>query len=190
VAGGQPASPLYDSLIGQLAAFGAECRLRAEGYDRELAPARTATGAADLPELYRALGRTYALSELAFPPGYSETRIALRDDFVADGVRPFEGLILIDPAIADTRRRRPQDVHVWREHTLKSVGESPGLLAQVRREAVEAGYLVVTPDDFFAPEFVRLGARGVVDGHPANCDFRSAVLPLSALALLTHSPEP
>jgi hypothetical protein len=48
---------------------------------------------------------------------------------------------------------------------------------------------VVTPDDFFAPEFVRLGARGVVDGHPANCDFRSAVLPLSALALLTHSPD-
>ena len=79
-------------------------------------------------------GRSYALSDLAFPPGYSETKIALRDDFIADGGRPFEGLILIDPAVADTRRRRPQDIHVWREHTLKSVGESPGLLAQVRRE--------------------------------------------------------
>jgi hypothetical protein len=36
VASGQSASALYDSLIGQLTGYAAECRLRAEGYDREL----------------------------------------------------------------------------------------------------------------------------------------------------------
>lgn len=184
---GDQAGATHNALTLQLNTFGDRCRLLADGFDRPIV-ASERTARADLPPLYRGLLRPPTLGREAYPVGYSDCALHLRPEF--GGEQPtFAGLILYDPELSETLRRRKQDVHVWREHSLKALMDAPGLLAQVRREALEAGYFLVEPGDFFTREFARLGNGAVVDSHPADGPFRSAVLPLSPVALMTLKPQ-
>ncbi len=195
VAGERANEATYNALSAELAAYAADCARLAEGFDRPIRLDDGPLPRADLARLYRELQRAPVVAAEAYPEGHSDCALELRSEFGAPvpgaedaGARAvFNGLILFDRDLARTLNRAPQDVHVWREHTLQSLLDAPGLLAQVRREAADAGWLIVEAADYFTPEFARLAPGVVVDGHDEP--FRGAVLPLSPLALWSLRPR-
>ena len=113
-----------------------------------------------------------------------DCRVYLRPDCAVGDQPLFNGLILLDPELSNSLNRRAQDISVWGHHSLKDVLEQRELREQVRRETAQAGWLLVTPDDFFTRELALLAHDGRVEGHGAYGAFADAVLPLSPLAVV------
>ncbi|KPF73475.1 hypothetical protein IP88_09105 [alpha proteobacterium AAP81b] len=141
----------------------------------------TGTGMAPL---YRQLRRSTVIGD---PPlGASACMVPLREDLA---VKPFAGLVLLDAGLQDTLGRSANRIALWGKTTLRMALDSAAVRARVAKEAADAGYLLVTPEDFFTDAFVRLNddkRDGHIAAHPAA--FANALLPLSPLVLLVASP--
>jgi hypothetical protein len=186
-AAGREDDALYAEISGRLDEYARDCRKLSDGYDQDKIEVPAGDVAA-LKPLYRRLKRAPRVRSDAYGDTHSEAVIPLRALPGESGESPFEGVLLLDPAIAHTYGRHARDVHVWRQDTLASL-EASGQRRRIEQSATEAGYLVVTPDDFFTREFIKLGNGGVVAGHDARHGFANAVLPVSPLALLVHEPR-
>lgn len=138
-----------------------------------------------LAPLYRHLRRTVVIED---PPiGTSACIVPLRADLAR---QPFKGFVLLDRGLEDTLGRTANRIALWGKTTLRMALDSREVLERVRKVTAEAGYLLVTPNDFFTHVFVRLNSDkrdGHIAAHPAG--LTNAVLPLSALALLVGRPE-
>lgn len=188
---GRP-SVVYGALLRRLRGFRQQARAQANGFDaaRLGEPERTtASGASRLAPLYDALLHTTRPRDTLSPDQLSDCRVYLRPDCAVGETPLFNGLILLDAGLADSLGRRAQDISVWGHHSLKDVLEQRELREQVRRETAQAGWLLVTPDDFFTRELALLAHDGRVEGHGAYGAFADAVLPLSPLALMVHAPD-
>jgi hypothetical protein len=102
----------------------------------------------------------------------------------------IKGALLIDLEMAQRVNVAAESIPIWRNISLDQIRRDPQLIATIREEAAEAGYLTLTPDDLFTPSLCRLSGSKVV-GHPydVNDDSRRHILPLQAAALLFLTPE-
>lgn len=116
----------------------------------------------------------------------SECEILLNPDngVIGSGDRAgrakLTGVLLLDPAIAGALDKRPQDVLLFKGHKLGTIDQG-GNLAAMRRDAERDGYLVITPEQIFTDNLVRLVNEGRVESHGPK--WESYLLPLSPLAL-------
>ncbi len=139
-----------------------------------------------LPPLYEPLFARFDPLEPEDAAASSACRIRLRDP--GRGLAPpFEGVILIDPALERTRGRFAADILVWGSVSLAEVLASETVRERVRARALEAGWLLVTPEELLTRRLVKLTRRAVVTGAPES--LRGHLLPVSPLALLVMSPE-
>lgn len=140
-----------------------------------------------LAPLYRLL--TVPLRPKAATPGESECVLRLRDDL--GGAAPVKGLVLLDDRIADALGRPANAISFWGTATLDDAARGGAGVRQGLREAIAAdGYLMVTPDELFAPVLVRLDAPDRPARIPAHAESLSdCLLPLSPVALLLRTPE-
>lgn len=138
-----------------------------------------------LPHLYQLLATP--IKAKAPKPGTSDCIIRLRDDL---GEPAFKGLVLLDAGLA-TPERPASRIAFWGLKTLQQVLSGPDSDRQALREDIaKAGYLLVTPDDFFTRVLVRMDDEerpAAVAMHPEG--LRNCLLPLSPLALLVRKPE-
>jgi hypothetical protein len=135
----------------------------------------------DLPALYQRLLLPAELEAPRDPAAVSETRLRLRSPA---SLAPLEGVILIDESVATTLGKRPRDVLVWGNATLRDLLDSPHALQAVQQEAAEHGYLAVTSDDLFTERMIRLspGKEPRIPGHaPEMRDMLQPIRPLSLL---------
>ncbi len=155
----------------------------------------------DLSPLYAALRRTVSARH-GDAVSVSECRIALRGDLPdieASGARDggeasdapahgaVRGVILVDPAIADTLGKPPHNVHVWGEHTLSSL-QDPNVFRTARDAAAADGWLMIRPNELFAPVLAVLGKdKTTILSNPEP--FRTSPIPLTPIALLLQEPE-
>jgi hypothetical protein len=147
-----------------------------------------------LPEFYLPLLKIRVVDQKSYDDTASagDSLLVMRGDLTsgagATAAGPsFKGIILVDPALAETLKQDPRDIRIWKHRTLSDV-MSPSVFDIVVREASEAGYLVVKPEDFFTDELVHLEDGSDIRGH-AGSGFESTVLPLSPLALLLEPPD-
>lgn len=137
-----------------------------------------------LPAPYRLLATP--LKAKAAAPGTSQCIIPMRDDL---GEQPFHGLVLLDRDLASDERPATT-ITFWGYRTLQQAldmrqSERKALAAEIAK----AGFLLVTPDDFFTEIMVRLNEEerpGCIALHPDR--FADHLLPLSPMALLVLSP--
>lgn len=173
------------ALIGRLNEFAEDCT----GAQRSPFKARITPTAADeqAPHLYRLMRASVVVEEDASvdPALISECRVSLRQDLA--GPRPFKGLILVDVGIAETLGKTPKDVLVWRTRNLASLSSNDAEFADAKREAAEAGYLMIRPSSLFTDKFLKLGRKAIIEGHQGT--FRDALLPVSPLTLLLMRPD-
>lgn len=169
-------------------------------FDIDVSPRETP---GDLPQLYAALRRTVqARHDDAV--SVSECRIALRgdlpdvetDDTVArdqddasdaPAHGAVRGVVLVDLAIAATLGKEAHNVHVWGEHTLSSL-QDPNVFRTARDAAAAEGWLLIRPDQLFAPVLAVLGKdKTTILSNPEP--FRTSPIPLTPLALLLQDPD-
>ncbi|MCU0882529.1 MAG: hypothetical protein MUF14_07670, partial [Hyphomonadaceae bacterium] len=138
-----------------------------------------------LPAPYRLV--TIPVREKATGPGKSQCIIPLRQD-LADP--PFAGLVLLDRDLASDTRPATS-IRFWSNKTLQQVLDMrPAERKALAEEIGKAGYLLVTPDDFFTEAMVRLNDEdrpGRMSLHPDGLSDR--MLPLSPLVLLVLTPQ-
>lgn len=132
-----------------------------------------------LPALYAMLRRPASIVTKS-PEGSSECIVRLRDDFSGDRAS-FSGIILSDDDVAAARGKEPQNVFVWDRNTIADLADANRFRA-VHRSMAERGYLLVRRSDLFTPAFAQLGREARIAGNPD--DFKSALIPLTPLALL------
>jgi hypothetical protein len=138
----------------------------------------------DLPAPYRLLATP--LKAAPPQPGTSQCIIPLRSDV---GEQPFKGLVLLDRDLA--RDTRPATaITFWGHVTLQqALDMRPSERKALADEITKAGFLLVTPDDFFTSVLVRLNEPdrpGRIAAHPDR--FADYLLPLSPLILLILAP--
>jgi hypothetical protein len=137
-----------------------------------------------LPAPYRLI--TTPVREKASGPGKSQCIIPLRQD-LADP--PFAGLVLLDKELASDTRPAT-GIPFWSNKTLQQVLDMrPAERKALAEDIGKAGYMLVTPDDFFTQVMVRLNDEdrpGEIDAHDGL--LRDHLLPLSPLVLLVLSP--
>lgn len=139
-----------------------------------------------LPALYSVLTAVQKVSEPE--PGTSDCILNLRDDLGSE--LPFKAMILLDPAMATTERPEGT-ITVWGLQTLQNVlALDDEALGALKARMAEHGYVLVRPDEIFAPALVQLDepdrpAR--IDAHPDT--LRDFLLPVSPLALLLRQPD-
>lgn len=138
----------------------------------------------DLPAPYRLL----ATPIKAAPPrpGTSHCIIPLRTDIEE---QPFRGMVLLDRDLASDARPATA-ITFWGHVTLQ---QALDMRASERKaladEITKAGFLLVTPDDFFTTVLLRVNEEdrpGQILAHPDR--FTDHLLPLSPLTLLVLSP--
>lgn len=132
-----------------------------------------------LPPLYQDVVLPAELEEPKDRAAASECRIKL---LKPETLAPLNGLILIDESLATTIGRAPRDIVAWGNQTLSELLDSPNALQAARRQAADAGWLLATADDLFAPRLVRLYKEPRIPGHSA--DMRDMLEPIRPLALL------
>lgn len=179
------------SLRAQLLAFADECRDIAASDGAEAPSIDLESGdlwTEGLPELYRMLAQP--VRPKAAAPGTSQCIIPLRADLDEKRGPPFKGLVLLDPALA-TPDRPATRISFWGRKTLQQAIQGPDSDRQGLREAIaKAGYLMVTPDDFYTDVLVRLDDDENPARIPAHGEgLGNALLPLSPLALLVRGPQ-
>ena len=177
------------ALLKQLDAFARDCDAASARPSSAVrtyplcAPEQFGSG---LPALYGVLTAVQKVSEPE--PGTSDCILNLRDDLASE--LPFKAMILLDPALA-TPDRPENTITVWGLQTLQSVlSLGDEALTALTKTMAEHGYLLVRPDELFAPVLVQLDepdrpAR--IDAHPDA--LRDFLLPLSPLALLLRQPD-
>lgn len=189
--GDQGQQDLLQNLRAQLQSFRKDC---ADGYDPvrhpnidqptvELEPGDL--WAEGLPHLYQLLATP--VKAKAPKPGTSDCIIRLRDDL---GEPAFKGLVLLDAGLA-TADRPASTIAFWGLKTLQQALSGPESDRQALREDIaKAGYLMVTPEDFFSRVLVRMDddeRPAAIAMHPEG--LRDCLLPLSPLVLLIRKPE-
>ena len=129
------------------------------------------------------LGRTAAFDSAKLPVGTSECLLTLR----AEAEAVFKGVVLVDPAMAETYGRAPEAITVWGRYSLKDAA-NPATLARIREDAAAAGYIVVEPADFFTRELVCFTTGTEIEWHGRQ-GFEAALMPFSPLVLLLLRPD-
>jgi hypothetical protein len=177
------------ALLKQLDAYARDCDTaiaRSNGGVRAYPLMPAEQFGSGLPALYAVLTAVQKVSEPQ--PGTSDCILNLRDDLVSE--LPFKAMILLDAAL-ETPERPAGTIVVWGLHTLQNVlSSSDEALAVLKAAMAEHGYLLVRPDELFAPVLVQLDepdrpAR--IDAHPES--LRDFLLPVSPLALLLREPD-
>lgn len=149
-----------------------------KGTSRIMAAVRRAADA-EMPPLYRDVVLPAELEAPKDSSSVSECRIRL---IKPEAIAPLKGVILVDESLSTTTGRAARDMIVWGNHTLSELLDSPHALQEVQREAADAGWLVVTADDFFTRRMVRLRKDPRIVGHSAG--MRDMLEPIRPLALL------
>ncbi len=142
-----------------------------------------------LPPPYAILANTFQIDN--DQPGaavISETLIEVRRDVDLKTGTPINGIILVDKDLPQSLNLPAHDIKIWGPYFLNEALR-PAIYEIIRSEALAKGYVVARPGDFFADELVVFEDGAVVHGHAPASGFRSAVLPLSPLALLVLGPE-
>lgn len=130
----------------------------------------------------RLLGTTQTYEARNAPPEQGDA--VLRTTAALNKVA--KGVILIDAQLSDTLRLPPQAIEIWGRFSL-SDALHPQTLEIIRREAEEAGWLVITPDDIFSQALVGFDPSTRIEAHYG--DFTSVLLPLTPLALMLVEPS-
>lgn len=117
----------------------------------------------------------------------SECVVRLRPDL--GGEAPFRGLVLFDPALAESAGRPANNIIFWKFKTLQQVIDYGASEREaLRKEIAKDGYLMATPDDLFTSVMVRMDdddQPAQILAHPEG--LQDCLLPLSPLALLIRS---
>ena len=151
------------------------------GWPTPVAAAPTAPLGVALPPLYEPLFARFDPLEPEDAAAASACRIRMRAP--APGMEPpFHGAILLDASLERTRGRFAADIPVWGSVSLAEALASESVRERVRARALEAGWLVVTPEELLTHRLVKLTRRAVVTGAPET--LRSHLLPVSPLLLL------
>lgn len=137
-----------------------------------------------LPALYAKLRRPVSIV-IDEPERSSGCVVQLREELSREG-GPFRGVILCDDQVALARGQEARNVFVWGRNTIADLADGNRFRA-VHRTMAEQGYLLVRRSDLFTPSFAQLGREARVAGNPD--DFKSALIPLTPLALLLLGPE-
>jgi hypothetical protein len=170
---------LYVGLVALLSQFQDDCAERVA----VRSPLRDTTVNLKWPSaLFQLLDKTKSLDVVAVR-GTTDCAVAVRP--ALKELFP-NGVILVDPALAKTLGKPPESLAVWGKHSLAQA-VNPATLAEIMEEAEAEGWLVVKPDDFFTHEFVRFDDATDISAHGQS--FKSALLPLSPLALLVMEPS-
>ena len=157
---------------------------------RELGPtvlaARVSSGFnPDLEPIYQGLWSGVELQEVQNKAATSQCRLALK---TKSAIGALKGVILVDESLRTRVGNGGRDILVWGRRTLSELLASRPKLEEVRREAAEQGYWVVTADDLFTARAVRLRKNPKIPGHPAQ--LKDMLLPLRPLALLLDGAGP
>lgn len=185
-AGGQ-GDDEFASLIRRLDEFAADC----DGADQCQFTADVSAPAGDegAPQIYRLLrtGVTLVEDQTRDPGEASACRVELRADLGM--MAPFKGVILIDRSIETTVGDAARNILAWRTRSLAALCDNDAEFAEARRQAAEAGYLMIRPDSLFTDRLVALDpdTEPCIEGHPMA--FRGALMPFSPLVLLMLRPE-
>jgi hypothetical protein len=174
---------LYAALVALLSEFQDDCAEKVTSR----APLRAANIGLNWPApLFQILEKTRIL-DATIIRGTTDCAIAVRPAVNDLSVKDLfeKGVILVDPTLAVTLGKSPEAITVWGRHSLAQAA-NPATYAEIVSEAEAEGWLVVRPDDFFTKELVRFDDATDIPAHGQS--FRSALLPLSPLALLVMDP--
>lgn len=127
---------------------------------------------------FHILGETQTLDVGGIPASESDCLVTV---CTGKASALYQGLILVDPAIAETLNRPPEDVRVWKQYTLRDASASASL-RDMKKDAHDNGYLILEKSDLFTQRLVLLDEGAEVPGNPAS--LRNSLLPLSPIALL------
>ena len=164
-----------DILLRQLTAFLDLCQQRQQG----ALPTQPIELRLSWPDpIFKILGRTQAVDKASILPSDSDCLVRVRAGRAGS---LYQGIILIDDAIADTLGRSSSTVRVWKQYTLRDAGSSASF-ADMKADAHANGYLVLHKNDLFAERLIRLDEGAEIPGNPAS--LRQNLLPLSPIALL------
>lgn len=139
----------------------------------------------DLEPMYQGLWASVELQEVRNKASTSQCRLLLRS---RDAIGALKGVILIDESLRSRTGSSGRDVLVWGRRTLNELLASQSKLDEVRREAAEQGWMVITADDLFTARAVRLRKNPKIPGHPSH--LRDMLLPIRPLALLLDGVAP
>jgi hypothetical protein len=137
--------------------------------------------------LFQILEKTHTL-DVSSLRGATDCALALRGPVNDLSIKTLfeKGVILVDPNLAATLGKPAEAISVWGRHSLAQAA-NPATYAEIVAEAEAEGWLVVRPDDFFTKELVRFDEATDIPAHAQS--FKSALLPLSPLALLLMEPS-
>jgi len=139
----------------------------------------------DLDTVYQPVWSTVELEEVANPAATSQCRLALKS---RTGHGALKGIILVDESLGKTGGRSARELLVWGTRTLTELLTSRPTYEEVKRQAAEHGYLLVTADDLFTPRAVRLRKNPKIPGHPVS--LKDLLIPIRPLALLLDGALP
>lgn len=181
------ATGLLQALLRELQSFAGACRALT-------GPTPPATKAKDidalraLPEPYGILAKTFVVDDDDPRRVVSEALIRVRADIGRGADESIKGFILVDRGLPQSLGLPAHDIKIWGQYYLHEALR-PGIFETIRSEALAEGYVVVRPEDFFVDELVTFAEGTVVHGHSTTGGFRSAVMPLTPLALLLIGPD-
>lgn len=137
-----------------------------------------------LPSLYQ----LFVVPIAGEPQEESDCIVRLRSDL--GGTAPFNGLVLLDPAL-ESSGRPATAITFWKFKTLQQAIDANAVERDaLRKDIAKDGYLMVTADDLFTSVMVRMDdddQPAQILAHPEG--LQDCLLPLSALALLIRTPE-
>ncbi|HYE51707.1 MAG TPA: hypothetical protein VEB20_19085 [Azospirillaceae bacterium] len=172
--------PLMSNVVQLLNDYVQDCSRMEAAAAVEVLPERPMP--LDVPhELFGAFGRA------------ATVRVAERFDALLRPRVPFAGLfkgaVLLDDNLVASTGRPAAEIRIWGRHTLAEFQRTPAETeARIRKEAAEAGYMVLRPlKDLFSPQLCRFGDGTLVRQHPAGG--QAMLLPVSPLLCLFLEPE-
>ncbi|HEY8572737.1 hypothetical protein [Phenylobacterium sp.] len=172
--------PIVDRLLPRLEAYYDACRSRFEA-EAPLGPAEVRT---TWPNAFFALlGQTRALAAERITEGHSDCTLQLRGEFKD----VFKGVVLIDPALAESFGRAAETITVWERYSLRDAA-APATLDEIRQDAAKKGWLVVQPGDFFTHELVGFTPGTEIEAHGRK-GFEAALMPFTPLVLALFNAE-
>lgn len=139
----------------------------------------------DLEPIYQGLWAGVELQEVQNKASTSQCRLLLR---TRGAIGALKGVILVDESLRTRSGGSGRDILVWGRRTLSELLASRPKLDEVRREAAEQGWLVVTAEDLFTTRAVRLRKNPKILGHPAH--LKDMLLPIRPLVLLLDGAAP
>lgn len=141
-----------------------------------------------LPPLFRPLFNAVTLDDGGLDEAVSEAMLsALPMPVASDGRAAMKGFILADPAVAEALGKDMSHVMVWKRHSLAEVLRSDAKFAEVRAQALSAGYMLLTIDDLLTDRAARFKKKALIESHPMG--LQDMLLPLRPLVLLLAASE-